>query len=205
MSNAVLVTGADGGLGTEVVALLRSRGWTVLAWSGRDVDLIDSEATQRAFAGIEQPLHAVVHLVGGIVAGRPVEEMTSSEFGTMIDLNLRTTFNVLRNAIPELKKTSGAIVTIGAQVALTAAPLKSLYAASKSAVHALTLAAAAEGSPHGVRAVCIAPSTIDTAANRSWGTDQQRASWIAPTDIAAEIARCIDPSSTTTGIVIEMS
>ncbi len=205
MSNNVLVTGAGGGLGSEVVAVLRSLGWNVVAWSGRDVDLVDSEATQRAFAVIEKPLHAVVHLVGGIVAGRPVEEMTSSEFTAMIDLNLRTTFNVLQNAIPELKKTSGAIVTIGAHVALAAAPMKSLYVASKAAVHALTLAAAAEGAPHGVRAVCIAPSTIDTPANRSWGTDEQRASWITPTDIASEIARCIDPSSTTTGVVIEMS
>jgi NAD(P)-dependent dehydrogenase (short-subunit alcohol dehydrogenase family) len=200
----VLITGAQGELGRIVTSYLSERGWTVVAWSREKVDVSDSTATQQAFASILHPIHAVVHLVGGIVAGRPVEEMTDSDFDTMIDLNLRTTFNVLRYSVPLLRSTNGAIVTIAAMAAHRPSPLKSLYAASKAGVVALTQAVAEECRQSGVRAVCISPGIINTPSNQSWSTIEERSSWIQPEYIAQVIDQCIDPQSTLSGSVIQL-
>lgn len=203
-SRHVLVTGASGALGSVICEFLRSCGWTVRAWSQNDVDLRDAAEVEQAFAAITEPLHAVVHTVGGIVAGRALTDTTPSDFDSMIDLNLRTTYNVARHALPHLMLTRGALVTIGAQAAMSAAPMKAVYAASKAGVHALTLAVAEEGRQHGVRAVCFAPYIIDTPANQTWSTPEERSSWIHPLSIADEIERIISPSSDVTGIVFPM-
>lgn len=200
----VLVTGASGGLGTIVCEHLRSNGWHVRAWSQHDVDLRDCEAVGQAFAAITEPLHAVVHTVGGIVAGRPLAESTTDDFDTMVDRNLRSTFHVIQHAMPLLAVTRGAIVTIGAYAALHPAPMKALYAATKAGVHALTCAAAEEGRIHGIRAICLAPYIIDTPANREWSSPEERQSWVHPLTMAVEIERLIAPSSEVTGIVIPM-
>jgi len=200
----VLITGAHGELGRIVTSYLADRGWTVIAWPRSMVDVSDSIATEQAFASILHPIHAVVHLVGGIVAGRPVEEMTDSDFDTVIDLNLRTTFNVLRYSVPLLRSTNGAIVTIAAMAAHRPSPLKSLYAASKAGVVALTQAVAEECRQSGVRAVCISPGIINTPSNQSWSTIEERSSWIQPEYIAQVIDQCIDPQSTLSGSVIQL-
>jgi len=200
----VLVTGAHGELGHIVSSHLAERGWTVIAWPRSMVDVSDSIATEQAFATIMHPLHAVVHLVGGIIAGRPVEEMTDSDFDAMIDLNLRTTFNVLRYSVPLLRSTNGAIVTIAAMAAHRPSPLKSLYAASKAGVVSLTQAVAEECRHAGVRAVCISPGIINTPSNQSWSTVDERRKWIQPEYIAEVIQQCIDPQSTQTGNVIQL-
>lgn len=203
-SHHVLITGASGALGSAICEHLQRVGWRVTAWSRIDVDLRDADAVEKAFEAVTEPLNAVVHTVGGIVAGRNLPESTVIDFDTMIDLNLRTTFHVVRHAIPRLSTTRGALVTIGAQAALSASPGKGLYAASKASVHALTLAAAEEGRQHGVRAVCIAPYIIDTPANQLWSTPEERRSWVHPLSIADEIGRIISPTSDVTGIVIPM-
>lgn len=203
-SHTVVVTGASGGLGSVIAPLLESRGWNVISWTQDEVNLTDADATHQAFTHITSQINAVVHLVGGITAGRPVQDMRPDELTIMIDLNLRTTFNVMRASMPRLIQTRGALVTIGAAAALHPAPMKSLYAASKAGVHALTLAAAEEGRQHGVRAVCIAPTIIDTPANHSWSTEEERADWVQPYDMAVMIEAIIDPHSLVTSKIISM-
>jgi NAD(P)-dependent dehydrogenase (short-subunit alcohol dehydrogenase family) len=200
----VLVTGASGGLGAAVVKVLTSHGWDVTGWSHADVDLTNDAATLVAVEQLQKPLHAIVHLVGGIVAGRTLDASSSVDFDMMVNLNLRTTFSVLRHALPLLSGTRGAVVTIGASAAVHPASGKALYGATKAGVIALTLALAEEGKYHGVRASCIVPHIIDTPANHAWGSDDDRASWVTPNEIADAITRLIDPSSSITGTVIPM-
>lgn len=204
MKPTVLVTGASGELGVVVVPWLERHGWSVLAWTHSDADLQNAEETALAFAQITDPIHAVVHLVGGIRAGKPLHESTPEDFSSMIDLNLRTTFNMMRCSIPRLRQTHGAFVSIGAGAALHPAPFKSLYAASKAGVHALTYAIAEEQRTNGVRVSCIAPTIIDTPANRRWGSEAERATWVTPEAIAEQVGELIAPSSVVSGVVVSM-
>ena len=203
--SAVLLTGAHGNLGTAVGTVLAERGWTVIGVDRHDGDLGKADDVQRIVDGITEPLTGVVHLVGGIVAGKPIEEQSIDDLQHMVALNLTTTFNVIRTAIPRLKQAGcGSIVTIGAQSVLHPVPDRSTYSAAKSAVVSLTQAVAEEGRPHGIRANSIVPSILDTPANREWGSPEDIKQWVAPSTVANTIADLLEPTSGVSGAVIPM-
>ena len=201
----VLLTGGHGGLGSVVSPVLADRGWDVIAPRQEDTDLSNGEDVDQLLTTIDQPLSGIVHLVGGIVAGKTLEEHTPEELQRMVMLNLVTTFNVLRSGIPRLKAADGgSIVTIGAQSVLHPAPNRAIYTATKSAVISLTQSVAEEGRPHGIRANCIVPSIIDTPANREWGSAEDIPKWISPQTIADTIADLLEPTNGVNGAVLPM-
>lgn len=130
---------------------------------------------------------AVVHLVGGIQAGKPLAETTDAMFDTMITLNTRSTFVVLRQAMNVLAASGGAIITVAAKAAVHPEPNKSAYAAAKAAVIALTLAAAEEGKTHNIRANCIIPGILRTPANLTWAENGEEDLWTPPEHVAQTI------------------
>lgn len=129
----------------------------------------------------------VVHLVGGIQAGKPLAETTDAMFDAMIALNARSTFLVLRQAMNVLSASGGAIITVAAKAALHPEPNKSAYAAAKAAVISLTLTAAEEGKPHNIRANCIVPGILRTPANLTWAENGEEALWTPPEHVAQTI------------------
>lgn len=201
----VLLTGAGGQLGRVVSSFLTERGAVVIAADRDRVDLSDSDDTQRFVAESAPLLHGVVHLVGGIRAGAPIEATSPDDVESMMQLNLVTTFNVMRATIPLLSKSGGgSIVTIGAKAVLQPEANRAAYAAAKAAVVSLTLTAAEEGRASGVRANCIVPDVIKTAANLEWGSPDQASTWVEPDEIASVIYSLLEPTCAVTGTVIPM-
>lgn len=90
--------------------------------------------------------------------------------------------------MPSLKALGkGSIVTIGAKPALHPVAANAVYTASKSAVIALTMAAAEEGRPFNVRANCIIPAALQTPGNLSWASKEQFETFTPLQDIADTI------------------
>lgn len=224
----VLVTGADGGLGTPVVNKLLADGWHVIALlhheenAGRLMgnfneevrkrlsfiigDITLAEDVERAAEEIKDPT-ALVHLAGGFAGAASFEENDVLIFDHMFDLNTRSTFLLLREIMPLMKKNGyGSIVTIGAKAAVQPGSSNAVYAASKAALINLTLTAAEEGRKHHVRANVIVPAVIKTAANLKWATSpDEPKKWTKPEDIAEVISWLIsDTSQQITGTVIPM-
>ncbi|MFN4908129.1 MAG: SDR family NAD(P)-dependent oxidoreductase [Bacteroidota bacterium] len=201
----VLLTGARGQLGRVVSSYLTERGTVVIPADRDVVDLSSADDTQRFVARAAPYLNGVVHLVGGIRAGAPIESTSPDDVESMMQLNLVTTFNVMRAAIPHLVKNGGgSIVTIGAKAVLQPEANRAAYAAVKAAVVSLTLSAAEEGRASGVRANCIVPDVIRTAANLEWGSPDQASTWVEPDEIASVIHGLMEPSCAITGTVIPM-
>ncbi|HBB26161.1 MAG TPA: hypothetical protein DCZ59_07835 [Bacteroidetes bacterium] len=201
----VLLTGAGGQLGRVVSSYLTERGAVVIAADRDLVDLTNADDTRRFVAQSASSLNGVVHLVGGIRAGAPIESTSPDDVDSMVQLNLVTTFNVMRATIPHLVSSGGgSIVTIGAKAVLQAEANRAAYAAAKAAVVSLTLSAAEEGRTSGVRANCIVPDVIRTTANLEWGSPEQASTWVEPDEIASVIYGLLEPSCAITGTVIPM-
>ena len=97
-----MVTGAAGGLGVFVAALLRERGATVHAPTVEELDLVD-EAAVAAWYGSLPALWASIHLVGGFVM-KPIAETTLADLDRMLSINTRTTFVACREAVAAMRR-----------------------------------------------------------------------------------------------------
>lgn len=208
----VVITGASGALGGAVVAALRARGAVVhapmveretpasLASAGiiatPAVDLGDEAAVSRYFAGLPS-LWASIHLVGGFVMA-PIAETKLADLDKMLSLNTRTCFLACREAVIAMRRSGGGggrIVNVVARPALVPTGGLVAYAASKAAVASITQSLAAELVGEDIWVNAVAPSIIDTPANRASMPDADHDGWPKPDDLARAIAQLASPDN----------
>lgn len=217
----VAITGGYGALGRAVVEAAQALGLSV-AVIGRTpprqpnpdvfeingVDLTDPAQAKTAIQSVVAHfgrLDALLNIAGGFVWS-PVES-DGDEFERMHALNVKTTLNASRAALPHLKASpEGRIVNIGANGAIKAGHGMGAYAASKAGVHRLTEALAEELKSTPVTVNAVLPSIIDTAANRADMPDADPAKWVAPADLAAVILFLASPEArAVTGALIPVT
>ena len=206
----VVVTGGAGALGKVVVARLMQAGAAChvpahstggAASAGKDerlrvvpgVDLTDEAAVERFYDAVPG-LWASVHLAGGF-AMSPLAETTRADFFRMVETNALTAFLCCRAAARAMRKAGrgGRIVNVAARPGLN--PRKgarmAAYATGKAAVVAITLALAEELKDERILVNAIAPSTLDTPANRQSMPDADPAKWLAPEAAAEAILQLV--------------
>jgi NAD(P)-dependent dehydrogenase (short-subunit alcohol dehydrogenase family) len=201
-ARVILITGANGGLGRHVTEALLSAGAVVAGSSRRIADGDFGHANFHAFpadlgyaaqvASLAEAvvarlgrIDALVHTAGGFSGGKPVHETENEVWEQMLNLNLRTTMNVLRAVIPHMRNAGGGrIVAIGSRAAVEPAANIAAYSASKAALVSLVKTVALENRDAGITANVILPGTIDTEANRSWGSEAERKKWVSPRRLA---------------------
>jgi len=212
-----LITGGTGGLGLSVVDAFQAAGWRAVVTyivegdqerlpegaEGVYADLGDPDDVGRAVrvaAGTaDAPLKAVANLVGGFTDGQPVADTPYDDFMAMFELNLRPTYLVTQTALPRLVAAGGgAIVCVSSKAASEPWAGGSGYAASKAAVAAFARAVAKEHD--GIRCNVVAPTMIDTPANRAAFPD---AKMTPPAEIARVVRfLCSDESAPLNGAVL---
>lgn len=89
------------------------------------------------------------------------EELSPNGFGTVVDIDLKGTFNVCRAAFAQLKEHRGQILNISATLHYLGTPMQLHVSAAKAGVDALTQNLAVEWGRHGIRVNGIAPGPID--------------------------------------------
>ena len=223
MNGKVLViTGALGALGRVVTDVALARGAkvagvdhaqaqapaspTLLELGG--VDLTDAaQATKAIDAAAKHfgKLDALINIAGGF-AFETVAEGDPKTWQRMYALNVTTALNASRAAIPHLLSSSAArIVNIGAFGALLAGAGMGAYAASKSGVHRLTEALAAEHKGK-ITVNAVLPSIIDTVANRESMPKADFSKWVAPQELAEVILfLASDAASAVTGALLPVT
>jgi NAD(P)-dependent dehydrogenase (short-subunit alcohol dehydrogenase family) len=201
-----LITGADGGLGTQVTRVLLDSGATVIGVSRKiqqsnsdgpsffalAADLSSAEATKRTVEGIAARfgrLDILAHLVGGFAGGKTIAETDNATFQRMLDLNLNSAFYVLRAVIPHMRRAgSGRIIAIGSRAAENPGPGVGAYSASKAALVSLIQTVALENKDLAITANVLLPGTMDTAANRKDMPGADTSKWVQPASVASLIA-----------------
>ena len=146
----------------------------------------------------------LVNLVGGFWGGKSVAQTTMSEWQTMFDLNVRPTFICCRAVVPIMQKGKwGRIVSVTSRTGLLGAGDFAAYAVAKGAIATFTASLAEEVLADNVMVNAIAPSTIDTEANRTAMPNAKHEKWVKPDDIARTLAfLCSDDCRVTAGAVV---
>ena len=218
----VVVTGASGALGKVVAEAARARGARVAAIdfaaaqgsaTGQRLELggVDLADPAQARTAIDAAaahfgrLDVLINIAGGF-AFETVADGDPKTWQRMHALNVATALNASRAAIPHLLASHAArIVNIGAFGALQAGNGMGAYAASKSGVHRLTEALAAEHKGK-ITVNAVLPSIIDTAANRDSMPKADFSRWVAPQELAEVILfLASDAASAVTGALIPVT
>jgi len=212
MTRSVVVTGGFGVLGQAVAKAFAATGDKVarIDFTARaqedisgsfdigGVDLTDAQSTSDAIARVlaaHGGVDVLVNVAGGF-AWEPVESGSISTFSKMHAMNLLTNATITQISLPELKRSSaGRIINIGAGGGVTAGMGMAAYAASKSGVHRLTEALAAELAGTNVTVNAVLPSIIDTPTNRADMPDADTSSWVQPHAIAKVIQLLASPDA----------
>jgi NAD(P)-dependent dehydrogenase (short-subunit alcohol dehydrogenase family) len=213
----VMITGGAGALGTAVVAALvdvgaichvpcfneaeaqrfrlRDHKNVKLSVSG---NLADEEAIARLYQGIT-PLWASIHIAGGFAAA-PFREIGTAMLRQQIDMNLVSCALCCRAAIVAMAEAGGRIVNVAARAGLewrSGAGMVA-YTVSKAAVAALTVALAEEVAKDGILVNAVAPSLMDTAANRQAMPGTDFSLWPQVEEVAATVVFLASPDNRVT-------
>ena len=141
------------------------------------------------------------------------EELSPNGFGTVVDIDLKGTFNVSRAALPHLKASRGVVLNISATLQLLGTIGQVHAAAAKAGIDSMTRTLAVEWGPHGIRVNGLAPGPVDgTEGVRRLVTDEGRAAIAARAPLGRmatidEVAQaalylCSDASAFITGVTL---
>jgi NAD(P)-dependent dehydrogenase (short-subunit alcohol dehydrogenase family) len=146
----------------------------------------------------------LINLVGGFWGFKTVADTTLDEWQTMFDLNLKPTFLCCKAVVPMMQKNKyGRIVSVSSRTGLTGAGEFAAYAIAKGAIKTFTASLAEEVLNDNVLVNAIAPSTIDTEANRKAMPKAKHENWVKPEDIARTLAfLSSDQNQVTSGVVV---
>jgi peroxisomal 2,4-dienoyl-CoA reductase len=125
-------------------------------------DVRNPEDVEKAIAATVESFGKIDIVVNG-AAGNflcAAEELSPNGFGTVVDIDLKGTFNVCRAAFGELKKNRGQILNISATLHYLGTPMQLHVSAAKAGVDALTRNLAVEWGRYGIRVNAIAPGPI---------------------------------------------
>jgi NAD(P)-dependent dehydrogenase (short-subunit alcohol dehydrogenase family) len=215
----VVVTGGTGALGTAMVAALIEASavchvpYVDAAEADRfafrnhaqvelvaDTDLTQEAAVSKLYRGVPK-LWASIHLAGGF-AMAPLAETAKTDLMKQIDMNFVTAFLCCRAAVNAMTPSGagGRIVNVATRPALewrTGAGMVA-YTASKAGVAALTVALAEEVVRAGILVNAVAPSTMDTPANRRAMPKADHPAWPKVEEVAASILFLASPENRVT-------
>jgi NAD(P)-dependent dehydrogenase (short-subunit alcohol dehydrogenase family) len=222
-NQTVVVTGGTGALGTAVVDTLLAAGARcrvpyiddaeAAAFPHKDritlvghCDLTKEADVARLYDGATD-LWASIHIAGGFAMGN-VADTDKAGLMHMLNMNFVSCFLCCRAAIRGFGAPGGRIVNIAARPALEPrlGAGMAAYAASKAAVATFSQSLAAEVAGRNILVNAVAPSIIDTPANRGAMPQADHDAWPKREQIAATIAFLASPdNAVTTGAVVPVS
>lgn len=178
---AVALTGRKPGPLDDTRAAIEAAGGRAIAVPA---DVRDPGAIEAAVARIREAFGGLDVLVNGAAGNflAPAVALSPNGFGTVIDIDLKGTFNVSRAAFPLLADRRGTIVNVSATLHYTGTPMQAHACAAKAGVDALTRTLAVEWGPAGVRVNAVAPGPI---------ADTPGMARLAPGDVLERLARAI--------------
>ena len=211
-ARTVLVTGATGALGTAVTKRLLADGHRVAAtWMVKEqaealrdsigeterLVLVESDVTDPASVAnsVEDveaelgPVEVLIHLVGAWKGGAPVHNFSLETWDQMLDINLRSAMLCSRAVLPSMRKGGwGRLVLVSSRTAREGRSGQAAYAVAKAGVAVLAETIAEENRGLDLTANVVAPSTLDTPANRAGMPDADFGTWVPLDDVAASIS-----------------
>ena len=218
---SALVTGGSSGIGLALARMLRDEGYglTLVARRPDKLAAAAEELGAESFAANVADDAACVEAVvrhkdkwggmdvlvnsAGLGIGGNFGDLDTKRVDLQLDVNLRGTFVVTREALPLLRASSGLILTLASIAGTIPTPGLSIYGATKAALIAWTNSLNREEAEHGIRATALCPAFVATPMTDWTGLAAEE--MIQPEDIV-ELSRALlrlSPKARVPTIVVE--
>ena len=190
----ILVTGANRGIGLNIIQRLNNDGYTVIGTSRTDdganiisqeinsnggkglkMDVTNQESINSAIKNIQDEYGALYGLVNnaGITNDNLLMRMTEEQGLSVIETNLTSIYRVTKSIVKDMMKArEGRIVNIGSIVGMMGNAGQSNYSASKSGLLGFTKSLARELSSRNINVNSISPGFIDTDMTKALSDEQ---------------------------------
>lgn len=190
MNRTVVVTGASGGIGSEISRVFAENGWNVglmyfnshedaeklekeLELMGVNTfcdkcDVSSPEDVKKFFENVKSRLGETYALVNnaGVALQKLFCDVSDEEAERIFDINVKGVFNCSKAVLPSMiNDKAGKIVNISSMWGICGASCEVHYSASKAAVIGFTKALAKEVGPCSINVNCVCPGVIDTKMN----------------------------------------
>ncbi len=171
-----LVTGANGGLGTAIVARLRRDGFEVVT-----LDVVEPADLVVDLAGDALPADELatcdvcVSNAGIVDILSPAHRMSAEKWDRDLAINLTGSFRVVQACLRGMRERGyGRIVVLSSLAGATGSRGQVAYASSKAGLLGMTKAIASENAGHGITANAVLPGMVATPKARAMPEDVQR-------------------------------
>ncbi len=211
-NRVVVITGASGGLGRVVARQFASRGAKIVL-VGKSVEKLEELGNKLGIAREEWMLDAadltneqavqgllykvlttfgkvdiLIHLVGGWIGGKPLEDVKTEDVSEMINQHILTTFFASQAFVPELVKNKWGRLIVISSPSAGYPPANNLpYSVAKAGQEALFLTLAEELEGSGVTANIVRVKTIDVKHEKELSPSLKNTAWTTPEEIADAI------------------
>ena len=201
---AIVVTGASTGIGKATALHLDKLGFRVFAGVRKEadaqalgkeassklrpifLDVTDGDSIAAAMDTVTNETDGVLYgLVNnaGLSLNGPLELVPTSDIKQLMDVNVLGLLEVTKAFLPLLRQSKGRIINISSGHGLLAVPDKSVYAASKFAVQAITDSLRVELCPFDVSVSSIVVGKVDTAVLGKIIADRDKMIEAAPAEV----------------------
>lgn len=180
-NKVAVVTGGSSGIGLSMAQLFKEEGATVAICGrtqknldsvqeqlGSDVyacqtDVSNISALEDFYQKVEKKFGKIDILVAnaGISKVAPLEQIDECFFDELVNINFKSVFFTVKNAIPHLNE-GASIILISSHARVMGLPVASVYSATKAAVRSLAQTFSAELITRHIRVNSISPGPTDT-------------------------------------------
>jgi len=193
----ILITGANRGIGHNILQKISNNGYTVIGTSrsesglenisktlentngeGMIMDVTNQESIDKAVSNIKEKYGVIYGLVNnaGITQDNLLMRMTDKEWSSVIDTNLTSLYRVTKSVVKDMMKARiGRIINIGSIVGLMGNAGQSNYSATKAGLLGFTKSLARELSSRNINVNSVSPGFIETDMTKALSSDQIQA------------------------------
>jgi len=176
----VIITGASGGIGSEIVKNFINNGYFVIGLyfrhkpkliSGAEFfkcNLANEKEINTTLTSIIKKFKQIDCLVNaaGVSQFKQIQDVTGKDFDKIVNINLKSAILVSKFVAKNMIfNKSGKIINISSMWGNVGASVESVYSASKGAINTFTLSLAKELAPSGITVNAVCPGLINTKMN----------------------------------------